>query len=194
MRNTTVNQYPRGTPYQAPRTVKADSRKPAAASRKYWFISCAAALLIVGIAAGFIFANRGSAPATVSNDASPKTPNDRMLETLGSLSAAHLYQSYLNIGMLADAVEKEGYSQEQANNMLATVVSLMNVVDKQLDKLAKADLGAEEKNDVERIRELSGLLRVQVAALRAYWLTGQQEQATRYQAAREKAWTALSEV
>src|SRR5262249_13482993 len=151
-------------------------------------------LLVVGIGAGVLVASRSGTLTPTAPDVSAKSPNDRMLETLGSLSAAHLYQSYLNIGLLADAVEKEGYSPEQANNMLATIVSLMNVVDKQLDKLARIELGEEEKHDVDRIRELSGLLRLQVAALRAYWLTGQPQQAERYQAAREKAWNSLSEV
>ena len=86
-----------------------------------------------------------------------------MLETLGSISAAHLYQSYLNIGLLADAVEKESYTEEQANDMLATVVNLMGTVDKQLEKLSKMDLGEDDIADVERIRDLSGLLHLQVA-------------------------------
>jgi hypothetical protein len=60
--------------------------------------------------------------------------------------------------------------------------------------LIRNDLSEDDKRDVERIRALSALLRVQVLALRNYWSTGSAEQAARYQQAREKAWQGLSEV
>jgi hypothetical protein len=119
-------------------------------------------------------------------------PAQDVLETLGSLSSAHLYQSYLNIGLLADAVEHQSYSQAQANEMLDTVVGLMNSVDDQLARLARADLPEGDREDVEHIRDLSGFLRVQIAALRAYWLTHDAQHAARYQEARQKTWAALS--
>ena len=130
----------------------------------------------------------------MTTPATPLAPNERLLETLGGLSAAHLYQSYLNIGLLADAVDNKTYTQAQALEMLTTVVGLMNTVDKQLDRLAKNDLSADDKRDVERIRSISALLRVQVVALRAYWSTGSAQQAVRYHEARDKAWQGLSEV
>jgi hypothetical protein len=140
---------------------------------------------LLGVAAAVVFRNRSSnvAPAPVA-----AVPNERMLETLGGLSAAHLYQSYLNIGLLADAVDNKTYTQAQALEMLTTVVGLMDTVDKQLDRLARNDLSADDKRDVERIRSLSALLRVQVVALRLYWSTGSAQQAVRYHEARDKAW------
>jgi hypothetical protein len=159
--------------------------------RKALYLTAGAAVLVLSVAGAVVFANRGNATTEAAPPAG--TPHERMLETLGGLSAAHLYQSYLNIGLLADAVENETYTEAQANSMLAQVVSLMDLVDRQLDKLAKMDLSAEDKQDVERIRNLSGLMRTQVAALRTWWRTGDAAQAVRYHDAREKSWAALTE-
>jgi hypothetical protein len=194
--------YPRSLPFQPPQTTPASplSAPPPHWTgallrhwRREWLFAGAAALLLAMVATTVVVANRGNR-SPGAETAPPHASNERLLETLGGLSAAHLYQSYLNIGMLADAVEKETYTQSQAEEMLATVVGLMATVDKQLDRLAKNDLSAEDKQDVERIRSLSALLRVQVVALRAYWSTGSAQQAARYHDAREKAWQGLSEV
>jgi hypothetical protein len=158
----------------------------------------AAALFLVASVAGAVYSlNRGSAPAATATtvaETAPRPSNERMLETLGGLSAAHLYQSYLNIGLLADSVESAAYTEAQANSMLTTVSSLMDMVDRQLDKLTKGELSKDDKLEVERIRGLSQLLRAQITVLRAYWRTGDAREAKRYHEVREKAWTRLSEV
>jgi hypothetical protein len=209
------NHYPRSLPFQAPgghrmpdtarcpkssRTARVRLGWPDLPRRTKVLEAAAAALLLVGVTAGVVFVlNRAARDPSLTlpvggpQARSAGEGHERMLETLGSLSAAHMYQTYLNIGLIADAVESETYSQQQANAMLSTVVGLMDSVDKQLDRLARVDLGAEDKQDVERIRSLALLLRYQVAALRAYWLSSEPEQAARYHQAREKSWTALSE-
>jgi hypothetical protein len=155
--------------------------------RPEWIVAAVGALVLA--VGGGVVLFRSGRPTT-----EPRTVNDRMLETLGGLCASHLYQSYLNIGLLADAVDNQTYTQAQAQEMLGTVVSLMDTVDRQLDKLIRNDLSEDDKRDVERIRALSALLRVQVLALRNYWSTGSAELAARYHQAREKAWQGLSEV
>jgi hypothetical protein len=147
---------------------------------------------LASVAGGFLFGKRGQHPAFA--DVQLHLPKAQLLEALGSLSASHLYQSYLNIGMLGDAVEKGGCSLAQANDMLATVVDLMQAVDQQLDKVASAGLSDEDAADVEQIQQLSVLLKMQVASLRVYWLTHDSQDAKRYQEAREKSWAALSDV
>ena len=188
MKQFTNNHYPRGLPFQAP-PIRATSQK-------WWqhkLVVVAAALALTGCVAAVVYTvSRPAAP--VPADKTSRTANERSLEALGSLSASHLYQSYLNIGMLADAVENESYTKAHAQEMLATVVNLMNAVDRNLQRLAEADLPADDGRDVERIRGLSVLLRVQVVALQSYWASGEPRQAARYHEARERAWRALSEL
>jgi hypothetical protein len=112
---------------------------------------------------------------------------DPFVEALGSLTGAHLYQSYLNLGLLADAVESEVYTPEQARDMLATVGGTMEAVEKHLDRLPRSRLDEAEREQLDRARELIGLLRTQTRELKAYWDTDKQEHADRFQKAREQA-------
>jgi hypothetical protein len=202
--NTTgSNPYPRSRPFQPPQAIPgavpahSPSVSLAEALKRSWrgvLVGTAGAVLIVGSVAGIVYWNNrpGSVPATTGGPAVAK--NDRMLETLGGLSATHLYQSYLNIGLVADAVENDTYTQAQASQMLFTVAGLMDVVDKQLERLTKMELSGDDKQNVQRIRAISSLMRVQIASLQAYWLTGDEKHAKRYHDTREKAWAGLSEV
>jgi hypothetical protein len=203
MNSTNNDPYPRSRPFQPPQAIPAavpaapPSPCLAKAMKLSWrgvLVGSAGAVLMVGTVAGIVYWNNrpGSTPAATS--APPVATKDRMLETLGGLSAAHLYQSYLNIGLVADAVENDTYTQAQASQMLFTVAGLMDVVDKQLERLTKMELGADDKQNVQRIRAISSLMRVQVASLQAYWLTGDDKHAKRYHETREKAWAGLSEV
>jgi hypothetical protein len=124
----------------------------------------------------------------------PAPPQEMLLEALGGLTAAHLYQTYLNIGLLADGVEGEIYTPADARKLLATVIGLMDTVDKQLARLPEESLKAEERKALLRIRSLSVLLRTQIKEVRTYWETNDKEHAKRFHKAREEAWTGLKEL
>jgi hypothetical protein len=150
------------------------------------------AVFFVGAIAGTVYvysAQRSSAPPVADNK-----PNERMMETLGGLSASHLYQSYLNINLVADAVENDIYDVDEGLKMLTTVAKLMDGVDKQLEKLAKKDLSSEDQQDVQGMRAVSSLLRVQVAALRMYWRTGETKHLNTFHDTRKRAWKGLSDL
>lgn len=116
------------------------------------------------------------------------------LETIGGLSAVHLYQTYLNIGLLADAVENETYTNTEAVNVMLTVTELLNLVAKQLGKVPSSGLTGEDEAALESIRHLTGLLRTQSNALLGYWASGEEMYANRYQGAREQSWNAIKEM
>src|SRR5262249_51158407 len=105
-----------------------------------------------------------------------------------------LYQTYLNIGLLADAVENETYTKAEATNILQTVGELVNLVEKQLNKLPVGDLADEDKAALKGVRLLTSLLRSQSSALLAFWATGEETHAMRYHSAREQSWNALKEI
>jgi len=116
------------------------------------------------------------------------------LETIGGLSAVHLYQSYLNIGLLADAVENETYTRAEAVNVMLTVMELVNMVEKQLGKLPAKGLTPEDEAALDAIQALTRDLRTQSNSLVSYWASGEPAHATRYQSAREQSWNALKEM
>jgi hypothetical protein len=128
------------------------------------------------------------------SDGASGNPKAEFLEALGSLSATHLYQSHLNIGLLADGVESETYTVADAEESLKPVLDMMKVVDARLARLAKNGLDGEDRQSIEQIQTVSSLIRVQADALRAYWATGNIEQANDFQAARKASWSGLTKV
>jgi hypothetical protein len=160
-------------------------------------VGLAIAFFMASNAAGiFYFGTRlGAQPVASTSAVVPtKATNDRLLEALGCQSAVHLYQSYLSIGLVADAVANKTCKPLDGSKMLTTVAGLIDVVDRQLEELNKLDLQPEEKEGVQRIRAVSSLIRVQLASLQAYWLSGDSRHAERYTKTREQAWTEISEL
>jgi hypothetical protein len=119
---------------------------------------------------------------------------ERFMSALGSLTAAHHYQSYLNLGLLADAWEKDVYEEEEAMKMLATVQGMIDGVDRQLVRLEKASVKEDDRKALARSRELGALLKTQAKELAAYWEGGAKEHADAFHKARETAWASLKEL
>jgi hypothetical protein len=206
MPDTSNSNYPRSHPYRA----------PAEGSRPRSLLLALGALVLVAATAGTtilllnLFAQPSQADTAPEkgrqaegkpqrDKPSPrpaahlgKKTREQFLAALGSLSAAHVYQSYLNIGLLADGVESEAYTKAQAEEMLATVGAMIGMVDRQLDKIREMDLEGDDKDNIEEVQAIVELLRRQARALRAYWATGESEQAGRYQKAREACWASIS--
>lgn len=116
---------------------------------------------------------------------------DAVIETLGNLTASHLYQTYLNVGLLADAVEGETYEVADATKMLATIEGLTAAVAEQLAQLARQDVDGEDSKLVEQARRITTLLQTQAKELKSYWQTNDKDHAARFHKARQEAWTGI---
>jgi hypothetical protein len=167
-------------------------------SRRSTLLLSAGAVFLVSNVLGVVyFCSQSSAqsPAPPAPAAGVgKTTNERLLETLGCQSAIHLYQTYLNVGLVAEAVEHETCTPAEGVKMLSTVAGLMDVVDRQLERLGTSGLSPQDKQDIEAVRAIAALLRVQLASLQAYWLSGDRRHADRYHEARKRAWEELGVV
>lgn len=133
-------------------------------------------------------------PKLVPEPDKPETARDRFMGALGNLTGIHLYQAYLNIGLLADCTEGEVYTMDEAAKWLERTVAQLEQVDKQLDVLAKADLDSDERQGIDRCRQASALLRTQAMELREYWKNSDKDHAMRYHKARDAAWASISDV
>src|SRR5262249_9224442 len=98
---------------------------------------------------------------------------------------AHLYQTYLNVGLIADAVAKEVYKVEDGKELLETVTKMMDTVERQLAQLSEAELQLDERKHLEKARRLLSLLRSQVKELKAYWDTGEEGYVQKFQKVRK---------
>lgn len=114
-----------------------------------------------------------------------------LLENVGSVSSIQLYQSYLNVGMLADAVENETYTKQDAGEVLATIAAFLQTVDRQMEKLEQIGLEKEDMDSIKRIRDVSKLLRSQTQDLQTHWQTGDKAAFASFHEARQQSWQQL---
>jgi hypothetical protein len=123
----------------------------------------------------------------------PSAPDvDRgSLQTIGTLAAAHYFQTYLNLGFLADGKEKGVYSDQDAREVLRSVLSVLDSVDGQLEALGKRPLGKEDRDSLEQMRAISALLRQQGKELQAYWDGGRAEDADHFESLRQHSYAAI---
>jgi len=132
-------------------------------------------------------------PATARDDS--RTPielqRERLLENVGSVSSIYLYQSYLNVGLLADAVKNETYTREEATDTLSTITALLQTVDVQMQKLENVGLDQEEVDAVQQVRKVSDLLQSQAGHLQAHWKTGGKSSLDQFREVRRQSWTEL---
>jgi len=118
----------------------------------------------------------------------------QLLETIGALVAAHCYQTYFNIGLLADGRAKGTYNDKDALRVLDSILSILATVEQKLAALDKLALDKEDRASLAQMRELSHLLGRQANDLEALWDNGREEDAARYESTRKDAWAAISKL
>src|SRR2546430_1702840 len=91
----------------------------------------ALALVLVALVAG------GGTAQPPAKAEPPAEDNAVLAETVGLLAGLQLYQTYLNIGLLADARSEGLYEAAELAQLLGSVVVPLEKVEKQLDKVAK---------------------------------------------------------
>src|SRR5262245_11195541 len=121
----------------------------------------------------------------------PTDPRAQLTETVGMLSGLYLYQTYLNIGLLADGKAERLYEEKAARAVLASVVTPLDAVDRQLAQVgAQADTQA-DRDAANRLRHVVGLLRRQGQQLVVFWDTRNPADGARYEATRQEVWNHL---
>ncbi len=138
-----------------------------------------------------------AAPATakpvepVAAAAKSSEERARLLEALGTLTAAHYFQTYLNIGFIADGKTRGTYTDRDARKVLDSVLSLLNSTERKLEALGQIELSRGDRARLEELQAVSALLRQQGKELQAYWDAGKDENATRYESLRQNAWASI---
>ncbi len=133
-------------------------------------------------------------PSTVQAQTEP-AKNDavaELMKTVGMLSGLQLYQTYLNIGFIADGKAEGVYKVEDVTQLLASVTAPLTTVDKQLEKIAKLARTREDQEGFNKLRNIAGLLRTQGKALETFWTTGKESDGEKYETARKQAWKAIN--
>jgi hypothetical protein len=136
------------------------------------------------------------AAATQETGNSPDKAGERrqLLESVGVLTAAHCYQTYLNVNLIADGKNKGTYTDKDAYKLLVSVLSLQDSVDRKLAALGQIDLDKDDRESLEQMRILSDLLHQQGKQLETYWESGKDEDAAKYESARKDSWAAIGKL
>ncbi len=132
----------------------------------------------------------GPAQSALSVEAVPT-----LSETVGLLSGLQLYQTYLNIGLLADARAEGLYEASELAQLLGSVVVPLDIVEKQLAKVAALKgLNNEDAAAINRMRKIASQLKQQGKSLQAFWDTGVEDHSKKYEDARQTAWKELDDL
>ena len=135
--------------------------------------------------------SRASSSPTTGDGPNSAEERRQLLETIGVLTAAHCYQTYFNIGLIADGKARGTYTEKDAYKLIDTVLSLLDSVDRKLAGLDKIDLDKADRDSLEQMRDLADLLRQQGKGLQLFWDTGKDEDAARYENVRKDSWAAI---
>lgn len=133
-----------------------------------------------------------AAPAVSPLDTATPVEGNPVSDTLMTTTIAFLNQSYVSIGVLADAAGKDAYTDEELAEMIDLHHSLAEQVEEQLRVLAKApDLDAEDVAAVNELAKLAQLNKWQCEALAGVY-SGDETKEKVWQQLREAAYTELA--
>lgn len=165
-----------------------------------------AGLLLLGVLAPTVWLCAADKPGT-DKDKTPApekrespTPDKKedagevLLQTVGTLAGFQLYQSYLNIGFIADGKAEGTYTDKDVVQILDTVLVSLDRLDERLQKVAKLDVTKEDREAIEQIRVISAVLRQQGDELKQFWKSGKKENGDNYEKARQEAWQGISKL
>lgn len=125
-------------------------------------------------------------PAAAVAQAKDAAQADVVSETIGTLSGAYLNQAFLSIGILGDAVGKEVYGDDEAQELLDVHLGLAAMVEQQLQALAKLpDMDPDEVKTIATLVKIAGLIKQQGEVLNAVW-NGDETKAALWEKLREE--------
>ena len=133
-------------------------------------------------------------PMPMMEPKKPGRPSDAVLTLVDGLTTAHLYQTYLNVGLLADGVAKNVYTAEAGKELLENIGKLMDNFERQLAQLPVEELQPEERKHLEKIRSVISLLRSEIKELKTYWETGEEQYVVKFQKIHKNVWAELEKM
>jgi hypothetical protein len=152
------------------------------------------AVLSVVLVASLLAAQTRSKGEQESKRDAKLEKEEPLLDAIGSLSASHLVQTYLNIGMIADGRAGGVYDTPSAQQLLTTIQVLVASVDKRLQELAKGEMRREDKQALEKVVKQAVLLKEMATALQTFWKSGKKEDGAKYETLRKKAWAGIQQL
>lgn len=124
----------------------------------------------------------------------PAPTDTTSLKMIGVLAASYLYQSYLNIGFLADLHSVDAYDFKQLDENLNIVIQIVGGVRDQLKWYTFVVPLPSDSQYVDVLVQASDLLLQEAAALQKYIQTEDKQDAAVYLHLNEQARTVLEKI
>jgi hypothetical protein len=124
----------------------------------------------------------------------PAADEKTYLETIAGFGGIYIYMTYAYIGVAADAYSKDIYEAEHIKNMMEETVNMLNNLTQLLAKVQATDLSAEDKEFVQDLVHVMGLLKIESESLAAFAVSNDPADVARYEEARKKAWPEISKL
>ena len=131
-------------------------------------------------------------PVVDNSEAPADSTQSVLAESVGLFGGLQLYNTYLNMGILADSMAEGLYEAANVYQLLGSVVNPLENVEKQFDKLIKLKLSKEDIAALKQMKKIAGLLRKQGKELELFWEKGLPENGKNYEMARQAAWKELN--
>ena len=113
------------------------------------------------------------------------------LEMVGVLSAAYLYQTYVNLGQLAEMKAQHTQPDSVLTHRLQNTLRILTGVHDNLKVFNRGQLTPEDSTYIQTLTEINLLLVREAGALKRYWQTGKPEDGGIYDSYNEQARRAL---
>jgi len=139
--------------------------------------------LLLALAGGVVTGSTWFGPTVAQAEEEGDNP---ALKTVGGLSVAFAYQTHVNIGMVGDAFQGKVYKKDQAVQLLQLSINLIEAVNPQLEELSETELTDEDRDVLEKMIKINGLMKDQAEGLQAFIKRGDEDGRTKYSEAREK--------
>ena len=139
--------------------------------------------LLLALAGGVVTGSAWFGPTVAQAEEEGDNP---ALKTVGGLSVAFAYQTHVNIGMVGDAFQGKVYKKDQAVQLLQLSINLIEAVNPQLEELSETELTDEDRDVLEKMIKINGLMKDQAEGLQAFIKRGDEDGRTKYSEAREK--------
>lgn len=118
------------------------------------------------------------------------------LRLIGGSMAAMVYNSYVSIGVIADAYESEAYDDEAVKSLMQEQVNMCVKLQEQLQGFVESGFTS-DSNDLEYLNRFDGtleLLQEEANALMDYVDNPAELSAEQFQSARKAAWAEIADL
>lgn len=123
-------------------------------------------------------------------------PSDELarVQIIGALTKFYPYQTFLMVGMLADAYQKEVYTAATVQQFLTEVDAMLTDTTKRIELVRGGFTSDTDKEYFDQVIDICDLLKKQAKGLSDYTKTKSQADLNRYSKAREQVWPQLQEI